>query len=219
MSLLNEIQQKLKVPKGQYNSFAKYNYRNAEDILEAVKPLLGVGTLTVSDEVIQVGERYYVKATARLEIFSDRMQAGDMQPVDVWEATGWAREELDKKGMDAAQITGAASSYARKYALNGLFCIDDTKDADTQDNSAKPAATVPQNAPKQPYGMSVAQKVKADKDRVLSQLKMLKLVGDNPTKEECEKAVLENTGLPLIDSKMEEIGARLATIIEEIKAK
>ncbi len=123
MKLLNEIQQKLKVPKGQYNSFSKYHYRNAEDILEAVKPLLGEGRLIISDEIVLIGDRYYVKATAALH---------DEEGVAV--ATAYAREASEKKGMDEAQITGAASSYARKYALNGLFLIDDTKDADNADN-------------------------------------------------------------------------------------
>lgn len=215
MSLLNEIQQKLKVPKGQYNAFAKYNYRNAEDILEAVKPLLGDrGILVINDEVVQVGDRYYVKATAQ---FSEKI--GD-KFVPVSDATGWAREELDKKGMDAAQITGAASSYARKYAFNGLFCIDDTKDADTHDNT-----TTPQNAPKQAPAAPKAPwvkndptvKIKAAKDRILKQLDMLKL--PHGTKEECEASVLANTGLPLIESKLDEIGDRLALIIEENNTK
>jgi len=125
-NLLNAIQQKLKAPKGQYNSFGKYKYRNAEDIVEAVKPLLGNGTLVISDEIVQLGDRYYVKATATLATYGE-----------TWTASAYAREALDKKGMDEAQITGAASSYARKYALNGLFCIDDTKDADNHDNRAE----------------------------------------------------------------------------------
>lgn len=129
---LVSVQSKLKAPKSQYNSFGKYKYRSCEDILEAVKPLLAeVGcTLRISDEIMQVGERIYVKATA---VFSN----GDAQ----YAVTALARETETKTGMDAAQITGAASSYARKYALNGLFCIDDTKDADatnTHGQEAKP---------------------------------------------------------------------------------
>ena len=127
MKLLNEIQQKLKAPKNQVNKFGGYNYRSCEDILEAVKPLLGNGTLILEDEMIQIGERFYVKATARL------FEAGK----ETAHASAYARESLEKKGMDTAQITGAASSYARKYALNGLFLIDDTKDADGQDNTEK----------------------------------------------------------------------------------
>lgn len=123
MNKLNEIQKTLKAPKGQYNSFGKYNYRSCEDILEAVKPLLGEATLTISDEVVNVGDRYYIKATVTLT--SEK---------ELWTATAYARESENKKGMDESQITGTASSYARKYALNGLFCIDDTKDADTMEN-------------------------------------------------------------------------------------
>lgn len=127
---LSEIQKHLKAPKSQRNTFGNYNYRNCEDILEAVKPLLGEATLVISDEVVQLGDRYYIKATARFT-------SGDK----VTEAYGWAREPLTRKGMDDSQITGATSSYARKYALNGLFCIDDTKDADNDPPKGKePAA-------------------------------------------------------------------------------
>jgi hypothetical protein len=115
------IQKELKAPKNRTNAFGKYKYRSAEDILEAAKPLCHAQgfILVVKDEMIEVGGRVYVKATAGVYCKD-------------WgfEATGWAREALDKKGMDDAQITGAASSYARKYALNGLFAIDDTQDAD-----------------------------------------------------------------------------------------
>lgn len=127
MDLLNQIQKVLKVPKSHRNSFANYDYRNAEDILEAVKPLLGDGTLTLSDEIVMLGDRFYVKATATL--CNGESNAAKRENVS---ATGYAREPLDKRGSDASQITGAASSYARKYALNGLFCIDDTKDADDE---------------------------------------------------------------------------------------
>ena len=120
------IQKELKVPKNQVNTFANYNYRNCEDILEAVKPLLKGAVLIMSDEMISDGGRFYVRATA---IFKD----GD-EEISV---SAYAREPESKKGMDESQITGSASSYARKYALNGLFAIDDTKDADTQDNTFK----------------------------------------------------------------------------------
>lgn len=128
MDKLIAIQSELKAPKGQYNSFGKYKYRSAEDILEAVKPLCVKHNvlLTLTDSIELIGERYYVKATARV---SDGTKAV--------EVTALAREDLDKKGMDGSQITGTASSYARKYALNGLFCIDDTKDADTDEYTAK----------------------------------------------------------------------------------
>src|SRR5690625_600829 len=119
---LIEIQVKLKAPKGQYNSFGKYNYRSAEDILEAVKPLNAEQglLLTLTDKPTLVGEWNYIEATATLS-------AGENSII----VTAYARESENKKGMDHSQITGTASSYARKYALNGLYLIDDTKDADT----------------------------------------------------------------------------------------
>jgi hypothetical protein len=122
---LVKIQAELKAPKNQVNAFGKYKYRSAEDIIEAVKPILFKyeTALLISDEIVQVADRVYVKATAMLID-----EANEEIPVKVY---GWAREEEVKKGMDAAQITGSASSYARKYALNGLFAIDDTKDADS----------------------------------------------------------------------------------------
>ena len=117
------IQQKLKAPKTQRNNFGNYNYRSCEDILEAVKPLLEENKcfLVITDEIINLGNRYYVKATAKLINDDGALIA---------ENNGIAREEESKKGMDGSQITGASSSYARKYALNGLFGIDDTKDSD-----------------------------------------------------------------------------------------
>ncbi len=120
------IQQELKAPKGQYNSFAEYNYRSCEDILEAVKPLCikNNATLLLNDAVQEVSGRFYVVATATLV---------DTESGDSVFVTAYAREPQNKKGMDDSQITGMASSYARKYALNGLFCIDDTKDADTDE--------------------------------------------------------------------------------------
>lgn len=126
---VGDIQHKLKAPKGQYNSFGKYNYRSCEDILEGVKLLLKEHNLAllIDDEIVQIGERYYVKATAKIT-----------DGREIVSATAYAREPDTKKGMDESQITGATSSYARKYALNALLCIDDTKDADTMDNSKKP---------------------------------------------------------------------------------
>lgn len=123
--LLN-IQTELKAPKSQYNSFGKYKYRSCEDILEAVKPICAKNkaTLILSDSLENIGDRYYIKATATLI---------DVESGENLENTAYAREESEKKGMDGSQITGTASSYARKYALNGLFNIDDTKDADTDE--------------------------------------------------------------------------------------
>lgn len=123
------IQSELKAPKGQYNSFGKYNYRSCEDILEGVKPLLAKHglVLTIQDDIELIGDRYYVKAITTITDGKESIST-----------SAYARESLDKKGMDASQVTGATSSYARKYALNGLLAIDDTKDADTMDNSKKP---------------------------------------------------------------------------------
>lgn len=122
---LMNIQVELKAPKNQYNSFGKYKYRNIEDIQEALKPLLNkyCVALTLSDEIVEVGGRVYVKATARLiDCISD----------EVIETTAYARESSDKKGMDDAQITGATSSYARKYCVSGLMLLDDTQDVDSE---------------------------------------------------------------------------------------
>ena len=134
MKTLAEIQQKLKAPKSQRNAFGKYNYRSCEDILTAVKPILGDWVLTVSDEIVLIGDRYYVKATASIRKPGSPMKAGIFH-----EATAFAREPEYQKGMSDPQITGSASSYSRKYALNGLFAIDDTKDDDaTNTHSDKP---------------------------------------------------------------------------------
>jgi hypothetical protein len=122
---LSKIQKKLKAPKNQFNKFGNYKYRSCEDILEAVKPLIPEGySLRIKDELVNLGERFYIKAVV---IFTDGENKISSEAL--------AREAETKKGMDEAQITGACSSYARKYALNGLLLIDDTKDADTKDNS------------------------------------------------------------------------------------
>ena len=125
---LATIQSRLKAPKNQYNSFGKYKYRSCEDILEALKPLANEQgcTITIEDSPIMVGEWHYIQATATL---SDGYNSTSVK--------AYARESEEKSGMDSSQITGTASSYARKYALNGLFAIDDTKDADTMDNRQK----------------------------------------------------------------------------------
>lgn len=153
-SKLWTIQQTLNAPKNQRNNFGGYSYRSAEDILEAVKPLLQNVTLTLNDEIVLIGERYYVKATATLSDGEDAIAV-----------TAYAREEENKRGMDASQLTGATSSYARKYALNGLFCIDDAKDADT-DAYAKQTNQQPRqqkNPPKQQQ-----QKAPPNPDEVLA---------------------------------------------------
>ena len=134
---LSRIQKELKAPKNQVNNFGKYKYRSCSDILEAVKPLITNGfCVLLSDEIIQ-GNRTYIKATATFSNGKDKI-----------EVTSFARESDDKKGMDVSQITGAASSYARKYALNGLFAIDDTKDTDSEEYHAKSSTFEPTQQPK-----------------------------------------------------------------------
>lgn len=204
MNLLNEIQQGLKVPKAHSKPGLSYKYRNAEDILEAVKPLLEEkGTLILSDELVMVGDRYYVKATARLQ---DKALAA-------WEATAYAREELAKAGMDAAKITGAASSYARKYALNALFCIDDTKDADDDEPTpAKPAAVAKPAAKPivktAPPKSVVQQQQKAEIFQLCNDTAEAPLV----TKEEYQTYVFNNTGLILSEENYSMIITRLTAL-------
>lgn len=134
-----KIQTTLKAPKDKWNDYGKYNYRNAEGILEAVKPLLAENKLSmyITDDVQAVGERVYVKATVKVL---------DTETGESVETTALAREALNKKGMDDSQITGTASSYARKYALNGIFLLDDTKDADTDENKKEREARAEKQA-------------------------------------------------------------------------
>lgn len=150
---LLSVQTALKAPKSQYNAFGKYNYRNCEDILEAVKPLCKEAKALVflSDELVLIGERYYVQARASFI---------DVESGEKLCSVAYAREEETKKGMDGSQVTGASSSYARKYALNGLFDIDDTKDSDTTNTHGKEeAAPAPKPATKQktPREMLIAK--------------------------------------------------------------
>lgn len=153
---LLSVQTSLKAPKSQYNSFGKYAYRNCEDILEAAKPHLKVAKALVflSDEIVLIGERYYVQATATFV---------DVESGEKLSAIAYAREEENKKGMDGSQVTGASSSYARKYALNGLFDIDDTKDSDTTNTHGKEEA--PQEKPK------ATPKEKSPREKLISKLK------------------------------------------------
>lgn len=149
---LAAVQKVLKAPKNQFNSFGRYNYRSCEDILESAKPLCienGL-ILTISDDIVAVGDRYYIKATAAVT---------DVQDGERVECSGIAREAEEKKGMDTSQVTGSTSSYARKYALNGLFSIDDTKDADaTNDHGKSKAAAVVEKA--QTVGVPVEKEYK-----------------------------------------------------------
>ena len=135
---LKRVQIELKAPKNLYNSFGKYHYRNAEGIQEALKPMEKTYEFVtiLSDEIVEVGGRVYVKATATI-----------MDAIDSISVTAYAREASDKKGMDDAQVTGATSSYARKYALNGLFLLDDTKDSDTEEYQSAGKQTANKTAP------------------------------------------------------------------------
>lgn len=157
MKELIEIQSELKAPKSQFNKYGGYKYRKAEDILEAVKPLLAKQkcTLIITDDVVLIGNRIYVKATATI-----KNEKGECETTN-----GWAREEETKKGMDGSQITGASSSYARKYALNGLFAIDDNADSDItndgqhqeaqqQTQTQQPAAQQPATSPFHPNNLN-----------------------------------------------------------------
>lgn len=162
MKSLIAIQNELKAPKGQYNSFGKYHYRSCEDILEAVKPLLHKhnATLSITDEVVLIGDRFYVKATATF-VSAD----GYTQSV-----SAYAREELDKKGMDGSQITGASSSYARKYALNGLFLIDDTKDSDSTNDHGKGSTNGASKANGKSANNQVASSASTDLAKAIKEL-------------------------------------------------
>ena len=163
MDKLALIQKELKAPKSNFNSFGKYKYRSCEDILEAVKPLLAKNGcfLTLSDDIVMVGDRIYVKATATYREGKEELIV-----------TAFAREEAEKKGMDASQVTGTASSYARKYALNGLFLIDDTKDADTdeyaQETQKKPAKKAEQKPADNPVDKMITPLQKAKLQRLMT---------------------------------------------------
>jgi len=188
---LHVLQHEIKAPKGQFNSFGKYNYRSCEDIIEAVKPILNDHgfSLILTDSIELIGNRFYVKSTATIT-----------NGTETYSATAYAREEETKKGMDGSQITGASSSYARKYALNGLFAIDDTKDADATNthDEKEPAKTTLYN-----------HKPAANSDLPLitnAQFKQLCARIDKGDKEAGEKAkaffAFEATQLNLLNQKL-----------------
>jgi len=159
-SALHDIQNKLVCQKNQFNAFGKYKYRSCEDILTSVKQLVPTGYIvTLTDEITQLSDRFYVKSTAQ---FSNGKESVS--------CIGFAREELTKKGQDGAQVTGAASSYARKYALNGLFCIDDTKDADHTNDGKTSSAKI--TADQVALIEALIEEVKADKVKFLAFLKV-----------------------------------------------
>ena len=154
---LLQVQQQLKAPKSQYNKFGDFHYRSCEDIQEAVKPLLAEvkAVLLTGDEIVQIGSRFYIKATAVFQ---------DTESPDCITNTAFARENEEKPKMDAAQITGSCSSYARKYALNGLFCIDDAKDPDTP--LSEPKQTGQKAAGRQQGGVSKSQMEKLKQEAI-----------------------------------------------------
>lgn len=172
---LLDVQTELKAPKGQFNKFGNYSYRSCEDILESLKPLLKQvkATVVLTDEIKLVGDRYYIEATCKFI---------DIETGEVLENKSLAREDENKKGMDLAQVTGSCSSYARKYALNGMFCIDDVKDADatnkhgkedsnkscSQDNATNTARKLSDKQLSRLY--AIANKAGADKDLVKQQV-------------------------------------------------
>lgn len=166
MHELAKIQQELKAPKNLYNSFGRYSYRNAEGILEAVKPLLGGLALVINDEPVMIGERYYIKATATLTDGEEEVSA-----------VAYAREDAEKKGMDGCQLTGACSSYARKYALNALLMIDDAKDSDDDALSPKNPENQKKDEPKKQEQKPVKQDAPAKVEAVK------KIPPANPVKE------------------------------------
>lgn len=204
--VLRCIQAELVVPKGQYNSFGKYNYRSAEDILEAVKPLLIKydASLIMTDKIVQIGKRYYVEATATLYALGECIMN-----------QAYAREDDTKKGMDGSQITGAASSYARKYALNGLLAIDDNKDADTneyhnQNNNQNQQTKVPNQKPTQ-------QNQQQSKPQQNSKQKFITTNQAKQIRAEI-KAIAEATGGPVITVGKWYIGQLGVPKIEQIPA-
>lgn len=173
MLRLMNIQQKLKAPKNQRNNFGNYNYRSAEDILEAVKPILKEEkcVIVIGDDIVSVGDRTYVKATARLISAEDGKEIASTSAL--------AREPADKKGQDDSQITGATSSYARKYALNGLLCIDDTKDADATNTHGKTEPPAPKK--KELTAEEKAAEIKKKVDEMVNRIsKSDKVIVDSP---------------------------------------
>lgn len=185
---LYEIQQKLEVPKSQYNSFGKYKYRSCEDILAAVKLLLPAGTtISLTDEMVNIGERNYIKATVILADETESLQA-----------CGYAREAEEQKGMDKAQITGTASSYARKYALNGLFAIDDIKDTDTDEHKKEAEGKLAKKEVKPKAEPTPEQKLKAATDFTDAYMKKLLDVKDQRD--------LDNLNYSMIEGKKSTYG-------------
>lgn len=197
---LSRIQAELKAPKNQRNDFGKYNYRSCEDILEAVKPLLAREglVLTITDSIEMVGNRYYVKATATVTDGEKSIST-----------TAYAREADERKGMDSSQVTGSSSSYARKYALNGLFCIDDTKDADTMDNTEKPKPA--------PKSKAKAEPRKVESLRSISEVARGLGITNDEIKELMKRHYNKNTSAELTDAEAADFDKNFVTFAAEIK--
>ena len=190
---LNYIQSNLKAPKGQFNSFGKYHYRSCEDILEGVKPHLKETNtcLVISDDIVTIGDHNYIKATATLYGADGGAIAN----------SAFAKEPLDKKGMDPSQITGATSSYARKYALNGLFCIDDTKDADTDAYTANTTQT--KSKAKAPETNSIREKrIKEEYLKSITQQMGIKQINPKLISEHINKTFNKKTSNELTEDEL-----------------
>lgn len=193
---LAQVQQKLAVPKANKNSFANYNYRNVEDIEKAVKPLLAEvkASIVLTDQVVEVGGRVYVKATAK---FLDLEKFDDEGKVIFLDATAYAREAVDKKGMDDSQLTGATSSYARKFALGGLLLIDNEKDSDSTNTHGKVAPKTPTEPSPRKETANLADELTAKKNQIRE---LYKATGDTR---------------PITDFLIETIGVAKIDVIED----
>lgn len=197
---LAAVQRELKAPKGQYNSFGKYKYRSCEDILEALKPVLGKHgcAVALSDEVVQVGERFYIRATASIMDCESGERAFN---------TAFAREDADKKGMDGSQITGTASSYARKYALNGLFLIDDTKDADTDAYHEQTSGEKPKEDPKIAAAKAKANEVKRMLVKIMGDKTAAAQLWNEKYKQDANDIVKMNAALLDLEDRLKQMEA------------
>ena len=197
---LAAVQRELKAPKGQFNSFGKYKYRSCEDILEALKPALGKHgcAVTLSDEVVQVGERFYIRATASIM---------DCESGERVFNTAFAREDADKKGMDGSQITGTASSYARKYALNGLFLIDDTKDADTDAYHEQTSGEKPKEDPKIAAAKAKANDVKRMLVKIMGDKTAAAQLWNEKYKQDANDIVKMNAALLDLEDRLKQMEA------------
>ena len=207
-SVLADIQSKINVPKNQHNKFGGYYYRSLEDIFMALKPLLAAhgAAVTTQDELILVGERYYVKATATLTWGSESISC-----------TGYAREAEDRKGMDASQVTGSTSSYARKYAMNGLFAIDDSKDADATNTHGKESKSKPKQDPK-PEPKPETPMVSNDQLKALNTVMGELGITDRDQKIHTVNNWLKSSGHAEISSSKELTKTQASKLIELLKA-